>query len=1074
MLMVMGTPSSFAAGPPPAFFPVDLPNRIAYPVVGAVADINSDAYPDILVGADTGLFVLPGNGSDYFSACYQAADDRLALRAIFTADFNRDGRLDAIVRADDPIPPDEGSIIRVFLGEAGGRFQASFGLGPAGPGVGRGSPSVGDFNGDGLADFLVCNYYYGGLDPRVEIVPYLGDGIGGFAVAAPSVLPSGPCGRPGYGGDLNGDGRTDLATRSLQSVRVWLTGPAAAFEPPALLPAPTPPSDQVVGDYPHPLDIVAGDLNGDGRRDLLVRFDYIRQDPAHRSDPDAGKVGGFSAVYFGDGSGQFAAPARLPESVGFQRGLVNQVIADLNRDGRDDVVLTSRNPFTSFLYPYMRDPKATEVYLANGAGSFGSPILSPDSGGSFPYGSDFQDQLPDVDGDGLLDLVTVRHPGLNISRGDGTGRFGPGKPAVAFDSIYAGGVAVADFNGDGHADIAVANSGSANVSIWLGDGSGGWSGPTTYQLSDYETPLAIVAADLNADGLIDLATASIGVTSILHGDGQGRFALARRLSDLATAVAAADFDGDGSMDLAFAEAGGRSVGFYFDIARQGIPRYFHDPDDYLDRPGITAMDVADIDRSGLPDVAIIRGDDTGVVSVLLNPGDFGEWVRVPMGLLSNLYAGSVSLGDIDGNGAADLAVIDYDWDAGAAIVVVARGDDRGGFLSPERYPLPGECSPQGIGIADLDGRGQRAIVVHDTNCGLLVLPADSAGRLGSPSIFRKQYAGVLRKVILADVNHDGLLDVVRPDAVFMNLGGCSNGRLEPSEECDDGNNTSCDGCSATCRREIGALCGDGIVNSACGEECDAGGLNSDTAPNACRTSCRNARCRDAVPDNGEACDDGNTNNCDGCSSSCTLDPAPICGDGIVNTACREECEDGNTTDGDGCSQSCRREFIPGGGWAATDCFAEWVVVNPNNSPKLDRSGRLSAKQTCRDNDPSCDFDGGVSGTCTFHVTVCANVNDLSLRARCEPATLASYSVMMPSARDAGRSPVTAAVRTRLGQALETLRTGRWDECAPTMEIPVPLLVRSASKWAGRRILLTNVVSDERKRDLDMLIFVCTP
>ena len=40
------------------------------------------------------------------------------------------------------------------------------------------------------------------------------------------------------------------------------------------------------------------------------------------------------------------------------------------------------------------------------------------------------------------------------------------------------------------------------------------------------------------------------------------------------------------------------------------------------------------------------------------------------------------------------------------------------------------------------------------------------------------------------------------------------------EECDDGNTTSCDGCSGTCTKEEGAICGDGIVNAACGEECD--------------------------------------------------------------------------------------------------------------------------------------------------------------------------------------------------------------------------------------------------------------
>ena len=45
-----------------------------------------------------------------------------------------------------------------------------------------------------------------------------------------------------------------------------------------------------------------------------------------------------------------------------------------------------------------------------------------------------------------------------------------------------------------------------------------------------------------------------------------------------------------------------------------------------------------------------------------------------------------------------------------------------------------------------------------------------------------------------------------------------------AEECDDGNTTSCDGCSAhVYEAKTGAVCGDGIVNAACGEQCDPPG-----------------------------------------------------------------------------------------------------------------------------------------------------------------------------------------------------------------------------------------------------------
>ncbi len=130
---------------------------------------------------------------------------------------------------------------------------------------------------------------------------------------------------------------------------------------------------------------------------------------------------------------------------------------------------------------------------------------------------------------------------------------------------------------------------------------------------------------------------------------------------------------------------------------------------------------------------------------------------------------------------------------------------------------------------------------------------------------------------------------------------CGNGNLDPGEECDDG----VDG-------------------------------NSDTAPDACRTTCVAAHCGDGVVDSDEECDDGNATSGDGCEPDCTLTPPPTCGDGNLDAgeecddgpansnsvpdACRvncrdaycgdgvvdsdEDCDDGNTIDGDGCDSDC--------------------------------------------------------------------------------------------------------------------------------------------------------------------------
>jgi len=64
-------------------------------------------------------------------------------------------------------------------------------------------------------------------------------------------------------------------------------------------------------------------------------------------------------------------------------------------------------------------------------------------------------------------------------------------------------------------------------------------------------------------------------------------------------------------------------------------------------------------------------------------------------------------------------------------------------------------------------------------------------------------------------------------------------------------------------------------------------------------------CGDGDIDAGEECDDGNTTNGDGCSSTCQNEYIPGCGSGQIDEG--EECDDGNTTSYDGCSAICTTE-----------------------------------------------------------------------------------------------------------------------------------------------------------------------
>ena len=90
----------------------------------------------------------------------------------------------------------------------------------------------------------------------------------------------------------------------------------------------------------------------------------------------------------------------------------------------------------------------------------------------------------------------------------------------------------------------------------------------------------------------------------------------------------------------------------------------------------------------------------------------------------------------------------------------------------------------------------------------------------------------------------------------------------------------------------GAICGNGQVEWP--EECDDGAENSDTTPDACRSSCNLPRCGDDTTDTGEECDDGNFDPADGCGPTCMVER---CGNGVLDPS--EACDDGNTENGDG-------------------------------------------------------------------------------------------------------------------------------------------------------------------------------
>jgi cysteine-rich repeat protein len=155
-------------------------------------------------------------------------------------------------------------------------------------------------------------------------------------------------------------------------------------------------------------------------------------------------------------------------------------------------------------------------------------------------------------------------------------------------------------------------------------------------------------------------------------------------------------------------------------------------------------------------------------------------------------------------------------------------------------------------------------------------------------------------------------------------------------------------------------CGNGAIDP--GEACDDGNKIDD---DGCSRSCVRATCGDGIvrqdliegSQGFEACDDGNVVNGDDCSDTCRL---PRCGDGLLQTG--EQCDDGNATGADACTAACQtarcgdgivRLDVAGGG----DGFEACDDANDDDD---DGCVRCAAAR-CGDGVRRNDLDAGETG-----------------------------------------------------------------------------------------------------------------
>lgn len=280
----------------------------SYPYSIAVADVNGDSNPDLLTAnyfnSTVGVLVGNGSGTFYSLATYPAGNTigsgSLFPRGIAVADVNGDNKPDLLV-----VNSSGSAGAGVLLGNGNGTFQpvTTYATGGNQPR----SIVVADVNSDGNPDLLLGNY----SSNNVSVLLGTGTGSFGVAITYSTGAGSGPFGIAVA--DVNGDGKPDLLTANHDNGTVGLllgtsTGSFGAV------------TTYSTGAGSLPYTVSVGDINGDGKRDLVT---------ANFGSSTAG-------VFLGNGTGSFGA--MLTYSINNPTSIA---IADVNGDSRPDLCTTT-------------------------------------------------------------------------------------------------------------------------------------------------------------------------------------------------------------------------------------------------------------------------------------------------------------------------------------------------------------------------------------------------------------------------------------------------------------------------------------------------------------------------------------------------------------------------------------------------------------------------------------------------------------------------------------------------------------------------------------------------------------
>ena len=364
------------------------------------------------------------------------------------------------------------------------------------------SIAVGDFNQDGSPDIAVADQDNGRvalLTARINSTGTTACALLGLGhdsgkditgIASPVAVAA---------GDLDGDGKLDLAVVGLQGLSVFFGDGQGGFSPGN--------NPMLAGTEPRALAIA--DFNRDGMPDILV----------------ANELSDDVSIFLGTGDRTFG----LPCSIAMGRHVTGVVAMDLNLDGRADFAVFSNqtNDISVFLQivangtgtptptPVNACPQGTSGF--RGLAPIGLPVnaipraLIVDRFSQSDAVPDFAVALASVSTNGQAQvLLGQAAPGASVV-------YSPEPPlAVPQGAVRSepSAVGAGDINRNGRQDLIVADKNNDAVLIFLANANGTFAAPLDPIDVRGRSPVAMVVADIDGDGRPDAVVANEGDGSV--------------------------------------------------------------------------------------------------------------------------------------------------------------------------------------------------------------------------------------------------------------------------------------------------------------------------------------------------------------------------------------------------------------------------------------------------------------------------------------------------------------------------------------------------------------------------------